>query len=85
MQIIFEIFNTVANEYEKTYNKEINLRNHPIKFDETKLIKELKVNNETLNSQLNEKDELINQMNNEINNLKQNNDSIIRSYFYSQS
>lgn len=70
LQIIFEIFNTVANEYEKTCNKEINLRNHPIKFDETKLIKELKVNNETLNSQLNEKDELINQMNNEINNLK---------------
>lgn len=70
LETIFEIFNTVANEYEKIYNKEINLRNNPNKLDEGKLIKDLKINNETLNSQLYEKEELINQMNNEINNLK---------------
>ncbi len=70
IDIVFDIFNTVVNEYENLYNKELNERTNQKNVEGNKSLSNLKLNTQSLTHQLNEKDELISEMNNEIQNLK---------------
>lgn len=70
IDIIFNIFNNVVSEYENLYNKELNQRTNQKCAEGQMKMNNMKVNNQSLSHQLNEKDELITEMNNEIQNLK---------------